>query len=290
MNHRILAAISAVALVVTAPGCCRDNVVTIDMRDYGLSAATPENAAEKIIAAFDYCKSLDRPARIVLEKGTYDIRFDSGSIENPVLLTIDSMKDFTFDGGGSMLYFHGLTGLAGIINSENKRSEKYAVEDFTMIGEETFEMVLASPVPETAPDVVLYAENSERNPEVHIHDNRFGSGNRARGVLLTTPRKSVIENNVFESSGAAILIEGDISYWYESGGVTDVRISDNVFYHCATSPWGAAVITLTPSTDIPGYHSGVTISGNRFVMAPGVLPLYTVDSTAVNFLPDNIME
>ena len=51
-------------------------------------------------------------------------------------------------------------------------------------------------------------ENLTWAPEVHISHCTFNSC-RARGVLLSTPRKSIIEDSVFRSSGAAILIAGD---------------------------------------------------------------------------------
>ena len=78
-------------------------------------------------------------------------------------------------------------------------------------------------------------ENLTWTPEVIIKNSFFGS-NRARGILMSTPGKVVIENNVFESSGSAILIPGDANGWYESGAVTDVLIRNNVFNDpCMTS-------------------------------------------------------
>ena len=51
-------------------------------------------------------------------------------------------------------------------------------------------------------------ENLTWSPDVEIKNTFFGSC-RARGLLVTTPGKVVIENNIFESSGSAILIAGD---------------------------------------------------------------------------------
>jgi hypothetical protein len=51
-------------------------------------------------------------------------------------------------------------------------------------------------------------ENLTWAPDVLLRNNRFGSC-RARGVLISTPGRVVIEENVFESSGSAILVAGD---------------------------------------------------------------------------------
>lgn len=94
---------------------------------------------------------------------------------------------------------------------------------------------------------------------------------RARGILVTTPGKVVIENNYFRTAGAAILIEGDIKQWYESGACENVQIRNNVFEDCFTSghEWGEAVITITPSYRPDSdtalcYHKNIHITNNIF--------------------------
>lgn len=96
---------------------------------------------------------------------------------------------------------------------------------------------------------------------------------RARGILVTTPKRVVIENNYFRTAGAAILIEGDGTYWYESGACADVLIRNNIFEDCFTSghslEWGRAVITIQPSfkpqTDTAApYHRNIRIENNVF--------------------------
>ena len=91
-------------------------------------------------------------------------------------------------------------------------------------------------------------ENLTWAPDVSIRNNFFGSC-RARGVLVTTPGKVVIENNIFESSGSAILISGDANGWYESGAVKDVMIRNNTFNEaCLTSMFQfcEAIISIYP--------------------------------------------
>ncbi|MCF0074324.1 right-handed parallel beta-helix repeat-containing protein [Dyadobacter sp. CY261] len=112
-------------------------------------------------------------------------------------------------------------------------------------------------------------ENMTRTPEVLIRGNYFTRTN-TRGVLLTTPRKAVIENNTFFRTGmSAILIEADAEGWYESGPVRDVTIRNNEFIDCAYQGGpGNAVIAINPSNKIADFkkpvHFNIRIEGNVF--------------------------
>ncbi|MEA3462748.1 MAG: hypothetical protein U9R49_12755, partial [Bacteroidota bacterium] len=93
------------------------------------------------------------------------------------------------------------------------------VKEFRVLNPEEFEITFGEPVPdELAVNDAL--ENLDWTPDAHIADNRFMSC-RARGILVSTPGKVVIEGNHFESSGSAILIAGDANNWYETGAVKD---------------------------------------------------------------------
>jgi len=113
-------------------------------------------------------------------------------------------------------------------------------------------------------------ENLTWSPEVIIRDNQFAS-NRARGVLVSTPGRVLIEQNRFESSGSAILIAGDANAWYESGAVRDVVIRDNVFdavCNSSTYQFGEGVISILPEIPKPDaafpFHRNIRIEGNQF--------------------------
>ena len=101
----------------------------------------------------------------------------------------------------------------------------------------------------------MFLENKTWTPELVVRNCRFEKKNRARGMLVTTPRRVVIENNYFNTAGAAILIEGDLDHWFESGSHTDLTIRNNRFVNCCTSgcetgdrwEWGEAPITISPS-------------------------------------------
>ena len=113
-------------------------------------------------------------------------------------------------------------------------------------------------------------ENLTWIPDALIADNKFMSS-RARGILISTPGKVVIERNHFESSGSAILIAGDANNWYETGAVKDVTIRNNVFADpCLTSMYqfSEAIISIFPEIPIltgkHKYHSGIIIEDNEF--------------------------
>ena len=102
---------------------------------------------------------------------------------------------------------------------------------------------------------------------VHIHNNYIGK-NRARGMLLNCRGKTIVENNTFHSPGAAILFEGDASYWFEQGGVTDCIIQNNLFDNCLFGVWGKAIIDvgagITENHDVSRYNKNIKIINNTF--------------------------
>ncbi|KAF5048952.1 Alpha-1,3-galactosidase B [anaerobic digester metagenome] len=122
-----------------------------------------------------------------------------------------------------------------------------------------------------------FVENKTWNASLVLRNCNILKKNRARGILVTTPKDVIIENNYFNTAGTAILIEGDIDHWFESGAVANVKIRNNIFENCLTSgnasgnrwEWGDAVITITPShkpMDIhtEPYHKNIVIQNNLF--------------------------
>ncbi len=114
-------------------------------------------------------------------------------------------------------------------------------------------------------------ENADYQPEVVFRGN-IVQNNRARGALFTTPRKVLVENNVFRNvAGSAILLAGDAQGWYESGACEDVVIRDNIFENNLTSrfQFTNAIISIYPEVrDLASqkrfYHRNIDISSNVF--------------------------
>ena len=137
-------------------------------------------------------------------------------------------------------------------------------------------ITFTQPIPKTL-EVGDFIENKTWNPRVEIRNCEILKKHRARGILVTTPEKVIIENNYFHTAGTAILIEGDTDYWFESGAHTDLTIRNNVFEDCLTSgcstgkrgEWGEAIISITPShrpvnVNTEPYHKNIKIENNTF--------------------------
>jgi len=119
-------------------------------------------------------------------------------------------------------------------------------------------------------------------PDVLISGCYIGN-NRARGLLIGSRGKVVIEKNTFHSPGTAILFEGDGRYWYEQSGVRDVTIRDNVFDNCmyGSATWGSAVIAVgsgIPDKEHSRYHKNILVENNVFKgFDSRIVNLYCVD-------------
>lgn len=106
-------------------------------------------------------------------------------------------------------------------------------------------------------------ENVTWTPEVEI---RGCSVSRipTRGFLITTRRKVLVEDNMFNVTHmSAILLEDDARGWFESGCVRDMTIRHNRFIRCAEP-----VININPQNSAPNHavHQNIRIVGNEFVL------------------------
>jgi hypothetical protein len=117
-------------------------------------------------------------------------------------------------------------------------------------------------------DIGFVMENTTWIPNLIIH-GCTARNNRARGFLITTRGKVLIENNHVSASGAAIKISGDTNNWFESGPVREILIQNNYFHDCNYGPWGKAVIIIDPEIEKKYrsehyFHKNITIRDNVF--------------------------
>jgi hypothetical protein len=115
-------------------------------------------------------------------------------------------------------------------------------------------------------------ENVTWTPEVEIVGNTFARI-PTRGVLATTRRRVLIENNVFDGTAmSAILVAGEAESWYESGRVREMAIRGNRFTECGWA--GFPVISIAPEisevSERQPVHSGISIEGNLFELCGGL--------------------
>ena len=152
--------------------------------------------------------------------------------------------------------------IASIVPSDKPTTE--GAKEFTI----TFNENLPE---EVKPGGNFGLENLTWCPEVYFADNTVRN-NRARGSLFSTPRKTVVERNLFDhTSGTAILLCGDCMGWFETGACRDVTIRNNRFVNALTNmfQFTEAVISIYPEIhNLEGqqeyFHSGIRIEENEF--------------------------
>lgn len=136
------------------------------------------------------------------------------------------------------------------------------VKRVTRVNDRQVIIELDRPLPETVKRTEFVSvENLTWTPEVVIRRNYF-SRIPTRGVLVTTRKKVVIEENTFyRMQMSAVLIADDARSWFESGPVTDVTIRRNKFIEC-----GEPVINVSPENKeyAGAVHRNISIMENHF--------------------------
>lgn len=167
------------------------------------------------------------------------------------------------------------------------------VEEFRLNSRETFTLRFDRPIPAPGKNG-LSLEDLDRTAALICRNNHFGSC-RARGLLFCTPRPVLVENNLFESAGAAIRIPGDASTWYESGRCQDVTIRQNFFADCClTSEYqgGEGIISISPELPSPCVnrpcHRNIRIEENTFLTSDARV-LYARCTDGLQFSQNRIL-
>ena len=166
------------------------------------------------------------------------------------------------------------------------------VQSFRLLNNDQFELIFTEALPQDV-KVEDAMENLTNTPTVRIENCCVGSA-RARGVLVATPKSTVIAHNVFDTSGSAILISGDANGWFESGACKDVIIDDNQFTeHCLSGEYqfGDGIISLSPVIPDPqnsrGFHQNIRITNNRFTVSDRRV-LYAFGTKGIRFADNTI--
>lgn len=101
-----------------------------------------------------------------------------------------------------------------------------------------------------------------------IIENNIVRNNRARSLLISTPRKVVVRNNYLSSQMASFRLTGDLGLWNESGPNDDLLIENNVIENAVYGGNGPqSVFLIDPQyvdkDDFDGYYSRkITIRNN----------------------------
>lgn len=124
-----------------------------------------------------------------------------------------------------------------------------------------------------------------------VFRNNVVRDNPARGMLIGARGKVLIENCLFHTTATAIKFECDGEFWFESGGITDVTIRNNLFDNCKEG-WGNAIIEFQPreATEEGRYfHGSIRVVDNTF--RGGIACLAIVDNVrCFEFLDNTIID
>lgn len=107
-------------------------------------------------------------------------------------------------------------------------------------------------------------ENLDGYPDLLVQNCTI-KNNRARGLLISNPLHTVIENNFFSTEMEAILMPIESGHWYESGNAANVIIKGNTFQDCQHSGFNRGVIRFdTDDNNENIAFSNIKITNNTF--------------------------
>ena len=113
-------------------------------------------------------------------------------------------------------------------------------------------------------DLYYVIENMSAYPVLEISGCTI-KNNRARGVLLSTPRKILVENNFFSTMMSAIFIPTELGFWHESGSPKDLVIRNNTFGDCCYGGNQTPVINMHTDVKNGSYpYQNIIIENNIF--------------------------
>ena len=172
-------------------------------------------------------------------------------------------------------------------------------KEYTLKTDKTFTLTFEEEIPMQIIDAINSGEefaldNLTNTASFECTGNYFGSC-RARGLLISTPKKVLIKGNYFESSGSAILVAGDSNGWFESGECHDVEITENTFAkECMSSMYQFCngVISICPVVPNPElehpYHKNIKIHKNKFTVSDATV-LYAYSCKNLEFYDNQIV-
>lgn len=250
--------------------------------------AAPKENSGRVISSFADCFHFSGCRGLI----KIDSCFTSGSHDDPVNVHGTHLQIVGLDAPGKLTvrFMHHQTygfeaffagdSIAFINPQTLLPVAKAKLKTARLINRREMELEVEGALPASA-QTGICIENLTWTPEVIIRNSRFERTN-TRGLLLTTRRKTIIENNIFYRTGMyPILIADDASSWFESGAVQDVVIRNNIFEECGYNSESGA-INIAPENHelITGQtvHRHIRITGNTFKLYNGeVLNARSVD-------------
>ncbi|WP_299668266.1 right-handed parallel beta-helix repeat-containing protein [uncultured Polaribacter sp.] len=118
-------------------------------------------------------------------------------------------------------------------------------------------------------------ENLDGYPDLLVKNCKI-QNNRARGLLISNPINTVIEDNYFSTEMEAILIPVESGHWFESGNATNVIIRNNIFQDSQHSGFNRPVIRFATDDNNENIaFKNIEISKNTFNQFDNLILLIT---------------
>jgi hypothetical protein len=156
------------------------------------------------------------------------------------------------------------------------------VKDIERLNKEYLIVNLNQPISQSVKEGDIIGSLDD-NPDLLIKNCTIQK-NRARGFLLGTRGKVVVENNYFHTWWGAIDFYANGIDWFEQGGVRDVTIRNNVFDNCnfGLNVGLGVIIVLANIQENPAqrsyYNKNILIENNKFrIYNPTILSMKSVD-------------
>lgn len=222
---------------------------------------------------FSGCKGL-----ILSENAVYESMMDDAiNVHGTYLKVVKRVNDTTLQGqymhhqsygfhwgtvGDEVQFIRSRT--MELLDGTNRITAIKSVDKPTEHGAKVFEITFENPIPAEVTEKGTYGiENLTWTPEVIFRKNTVRN-NRARGALFSTPKRTLVEENLFDhTSGTAILLCGDCNGWFETGACREVVIRKNTFVNALTNmfQFTNGVISIYPEIpDLKGqrkyFHGG----------------------------------
>lgn len=249
-----------------------ENSENIDMQNFNVRLR--ENSPRVISSSADATHFVNCRGLIRFENCLFENMLDDAANVHGVYLPVDEII------GGQEIHLHyghfqqegfefaekGDT-LQLIDRTSLKPVGQFIVGDITIKGEKEVIILATEKLQGDFPQK-LAVENPQNMPRVEMRHCTVRQ-NRARSILLSTPKRIIIEDNYFSSMMAGILIAGDANSWFESSNTQDVIIRGNEFVNIgfgAKNP--QSVLQISPEIPMQGrsqdffYHGKILFENN----------------------------
>ena len=261
------------------------NGTNINIHHAGGMGIIAENSSDLILDNFNITPSKGRmvsttadathfvgcSGKVVLKNSTFQNQLDDATnVHGTYQKIVDILDD---DKVGVRMMHHQQKGFVigqpnetiGLVRLENSffAYDKVTIKNIEYVNSRYQLITFNEKLPSTL-EVGDLIENLDGYPELLVQNCKI-QNNRARGLLISNPVNTVIENNFFSTEMEAILIPVESGHWFESGNAANVIIRNNVFQDNQHSGFNRGVIRFATDDDNKNIaFKNIEISNNTF--------------------------